>query len=151
MVKFAHGTLQQLGYDYIDRSINISARRFPSMDESNNCHVEPLHKPLDQERVSSAKAVYLAIWGMGCPTCANRVRNGLLSLPGVLTAEVELEQALAAAAYDPESVTVNDLLQAVSAAGNDGRHDYQAKLIQEIPVNQAAHLLSRRNRPLSAI
>jgi copper chaperone CopZ len=113
------------------------------MSLSNNCHVEPLKKSLDQETLSSAKAVYLAIWGMGCPTCATRVRNGLLSLQGVLAAEVNLEQGLAVTAYDPEIVTVNDLLQAVSAAGNDGRHNYLAELIQEIPVNQAAHLLSR--------
>jgi copper chaperone CopZ len=112
------------------------------MSLSNNCHVEPLNKSLDQETLSSAKAVYLAIWGMGCPTCATRVRNGLLSLPGVLAAEVNLEQGLAATAYDPESVTVNDLLQVVSAAGNDGRHEYKAELLQDIPIKQAAHFLS---------
>jgi copper chaperone CopZ len=68
-----------------------------------------------------------------------RVRNGLLGLEGVFAAEVELDQGLAAAAYDPEQVTAEDLIQAVTRAGNDGRHNYFAQLIRRVPVRQALH------------
>jgi copper chaperone CopZ len=44
---------------------------------------------------------YMADYGIGCPRCAMRIRNGLLSLDGVLLAEVNLENRFAAAAIDP--------------------------------------------------
>ncbi len=47
------------------------------MSEHENCHVEPLDKPLDETALAKATAAYLAVWGMGCPRCALRVRNGL--------------------------------------------------------------------------
>ena len=107
------------------------------MSEKENCHVDPVEKPLDKDALSSAMAAYLAVSGMGCPNCAARVRNGLLSLEGVWLAEVQLEQGIAAAAYDPQRTTVEDLLGAVTQSGNDGRHHYYANLIKELPAAQA--------------
>lgn len=107
------------------------------MNEKDNCHVDPLEKPLDQEALSSAMAAYLAVSGMGCSNCAARVRNGLLNLEGVLLAEIHLEHGIAATAFDPNRVTVEDLIQAVSQSGNDGRHHYVAQLIEELPAQQA--------------
>lgn len=106
------------------------------MSEKENCHVDPVEKPLDTDALSSAMAAYLAVSGMGCPNCAARVRNGLLRLEGVLIAEVQLEQGIAAAAYDPQRVTVEDLTRAVTQSGNDGRHNYYANLIKEVPAAQ---------------
>lgn len=110
------------------------------MTEKDNCHVEPIEKPLDQDALSSAMAAYLAVSGMGCSNCAARVRNGLLSLEGVLLAEIHLEQGVAATAFDPQRVTVEDLIQAVTQSGNDGRHHYLAQLIEELPAEQALRL-----------
>ena len=107
------------------------------MSEHENCHVDPLEKPIDRQSIESAMAVYLQVGGMGCPNCAMRVRNGLLGLEGVFAAEVELSQGLAAAAFDPERVTSEDLIQAVANAGNDGRHHYMARLIKQMPAAQA--------------
>ncbi len=109
-------------------------RRDPMIDQDENCHVDPLDKPLDQKNLDSAAAAYLAVSGMGCTNCAMRVRNGLLGLEGVLVAYVELESQLAAAAYDPQRVTPEDLVQAVANAGNDGRHHYRAQFIRQVPV-----------------
>ncbi len=80
---------------------------------------------------------YLAVSGMGCPNWAARVRNCLLSLEGVLLAEVQLEQGIAAAAFDPQRVTVEDLMRVVTQSGKDGRHHYLAQLIEEMPAEQA--------------
>ena len=35
--------------------------------ENDNCHVEPLDKPLDEAALATAMAAYLAVGGMGCP------------------------------------------------------------------------------------
>lgn len=99
------------------------------MNEHENCHVEPVEKPLDRAALATAIIAYLAIRGMGCPRCAMRVRNGLLSLDGVLLADVFLENGMAAVAYNPEQVFPNDLVRAVAAAGNDSRHYYQAQVM----------------------
>jgi copper chaperone CopZ len=107
------------------------------MSEHDNCHVDPVEKTLDRQAIESAMAAYLQVGGMGCPNCAMRVRNGLLGLEGVFAAEVELGQGLAAAAYDPEQVSADDLLRAVAQAGNDGQHHYFAQLIKEVPARQA--------------
>ncbi|MFQ5859908.1 MAG: heavy-metal-associated domain-containing protein [Anaerolineae bacterium] len=105
--------------------------------EHDNCHVEPVEKPEDEAALTTAMAAYLAVRGMGCPRCALRVRNGLLSLEGVLLADVSLERGLAAAAYDPEQVGPDDLVNAVAGAGNDGRHHYWADVLTVIPATDA--------------
>lgn len=121
--------------------------------EHDKCHVEPLEKPLDEARLATAMAAYLAVRGMGCPRCALRVRNGLLRLEGVLLADVfpsassrqALEQGLAAAAYDPQRVNLDDLVNAVAGAGNpstgsghrDGRHRYWAEVLTVMPATHA--------------
>lgn len=107
------------------------------MNEQHNCNVEPLEKPLDEGALSKSMVAYLSVAGMGCQRCAMRVRNGLLALDGVLLVEVQLERGIAAAAYDQDKVNTNDLLWAVAAAGNDGRHNYSARLINQIPAEIA--------------
>ncbi|MCQ3973435.1 MAG: hypothetical protein DPW09_08330 [Anaerolineae bacterium] len=110
------------------------------MSEHENCYIEPLEKPLDPAALSPAMAAYLAVRGMGCPRCAMRVRNGLVSLVDVLFAEVLLEQGLAVVAYNPERVTTDDLVEAVAAAGGDGRHKYRARVVGQAPAAQALGL-----------
>lgn len=110
------------------------------MSEQHNCHVDPIEKPLDKEALKTAMAAYLGVSGMGCQNCAARVRNGLVGLEGVLLSDVFLERNVAVAAYDPELVSVEDLLTAVTAAGNDGRHNYAAQLLKEVPALDAVIL-----------
>jgi copper chaperone len=107
------------------------------MDEHENCHVEPVEKPVDEAALETAMAAYLTVGGMGCPRCAMRVRNGLLALPGVLLAEVFLDKGLAAAAYDPAQVSPEDLVRAVDGAGNDGRHHYWAEVMRVVSAADA--------------
>ena len=106
------------------------------MSEHEQCHVEPIEKPVDRAALSKAMTAYLAVWGMGCPRCAMRVRNALLRLDGVLVADVFLEEGIAAVAYDPEHVTAKDLVVAVASAGNDGRHRYGAKVVEQVPARE---------------
>ncbi len=111
-------------------------RRY-GMEGHNGCHVEPIEKPFREEDLEGAEVAYLRVLGMGCPRCATRVRNGLLSQQGVKLADVFLEHGVAAVAFDPAAVSVEDLEAAVASAGNDSRHHYEASLLARKPVAEA--------------
>ena len=96
---------------------------------SENCHVEPIQKTALDHVIQNANRILLSISGMGCPNCATRVRNGLLLLDGVHDAEVMLNMHMAEVYFDEKKVSVEKLVQAVAGAGNDGRHNYLAKVI----------------------
>lgn len=97
------------------------------MDE--NCHVAPIQKTASDSQIRGADWVLLSIGGMGCPNCAARVRNGLLSLDGVYAADVYLNMAVAEVFYDGRKLSRDALKEAVQRAGNDGRHEYHAIVI----------------------
>ena len=97
------------------------------MDE--NCYVEPIQKNATAEERYKVEKALLTVWGMGCPNCAARVRNSLLSQNGVVNAYVEHITGMAGVAFNPELASVEMLLSAVASAGNDGRHKYGARLL----------------------
>lgn len=99
------------------------------MDE--NCYVEPIYKDtVSADVLRNADSALLAVWGMGCPNCATRVRNSLLSVEGVFGVAVYLNMALAEVRYDSRRVSPVTLVNAVSRAGYDDRHEYRAQLIE---------------------
>ncbi len=93
------------------------------------CHVEPIQKEINVADQNAAQMVILAVWGLGCENCANRVRNSLLRLDGVVSADIGLAHGLALVDYVPSKTNLNDILLAVAAAGNDGRHHYRAEVM----------------------
>lgn len=93
----------------------------------DNCHVEPVQKIVTDIERNKVETALLAVWGMGCPNCANRVRNSLLSLNGVIHVYVTHEYGFAEVAYNPDLASVELLVGAVAQAGGDGRHEYGAK------------------------
>ncbi len=97
------------------------------MDE--NCYVEPIYKTTSLDQFRNAEVATLAVSGMGCENCATRVRNSLLNLEGVHGVDVFLNMALAEVRYDSKKLSPDVLVNAVSSAGNDGRHNYRAELI----------------------
>ena len=94
-----------------------------------NCHVEPIKKEASADEFENAETILLAVTGMGCINCANRVRNSLLSQNGVVDAYVDHITGMAGVAFNPELTSVEMLLSAVVSAGNDGRHKYGARLL----------------------
>ncbi len=66
---------------------------------------------------------------MGCPDCATRIRNSLIRLDGVLEAYVYQNLQLAEVVFDPGSASPIDFVHAVSSAGDDDQHAYQARVI----------------------
>src|SRR4051812_28399010 len=70
-----------------------------------------------------AAEVNLAIGGMTCASCANRVERALKKQHGVAAAAVNLAAERATVLVDPRQVTAADLVEAVVKAG------YQAEPI----------------------
>ena len=96
----------------------------------DNCYVEPIYKDTaSEDEIQNADSALLAVWGIGCPNCATRVRNSLLSVEGVIGVDVYLNMAMAEVRYDGRKVSSEELVNAVSRAGNDGRHEYRAQLV----------------------
>ncbi len=96
------------------------------LNQEGHCHVEPITKSATEEELTRASNVMLAVLGMGCVNCANRVRNSIVSLNGVVSAKVDHGRGLADVSYDPELTTIDELVRAVARAGGDGRHEYRA-------------------------
>ncbi len=94
-----------------------------------DCHVDPIEKEVDLAALQEAAVAILRVSGMGCPTCATRVRNGLFAQSGVLGVQIRLHEGLAEVAFDPSQVGIERLERAVALAGNDGRHEYRATLV----------------------
>jgi len=98
------------------------------MDE--NCYVEPIYKGVvSADQLQKADTATLVVWGMGCANCVTRVRNSLLLLDGVYGVDVYLNMAVAEVSYNQEKISAHQLVETVSAAGNDGRHQYRAELV----------------------
>lgn len=99
------------------------------MEHPGNCHVDPIQKAVDRETLDRAETAVLEVIGMGCQTCATRVRNSLLSRPGVVQAQIDLHAGLALVHYDARQIEPQDLLQAVAVAGGNSHHVYMASLL----------------------
>lgn len=95
-----------------------------------NCYVAPvLRIPTTEER-QNTQITLLAVTGMGCPSCAMRVRNSLIALNGVVDAYVDHIAGVARVVFNPDLVKIEMLIGATASAGNDGRHKYSAQLLR---------------------
>lgn len=98
---------------------------------NDNCHVDPIHKTATGEERKSVQRILLAVRGMGCPNCATRVHNSLVTLNGVINTYVDHITGTAEVEFNPQMVAIPALVSAVAKAGNDGRHEYSAALLVE--------------------
>jgi len=65
------------------------------------------------------RRITFKIIGMHCATCSLTVQRALLSVPGVLAADVSLAADEAVVVVDPSRVRYIDLVKAVERAGYD--------------------------------
>jgi copper chaperone CopZ len=97
--------------------------------QHENCQVIPLDKPASPQQLAEAETAFFLVSGMGCPTCAMRVHNGLLQIEGVVAADVILNRHLAKVWYDPQVLQPEVLAARLPAVTADGRHHYTAHLL----------------------
>ncbi len=95
----------------------------------DKCYVEPIQKVTTADEQKNVELALLAVSGMGCSNCANRVRNSLLTLYGVVEVYVDHTAGIAQVSFNPSMETIDSLISAVTRAGGDGRHAYGARLI----------------------
>lgn len=95
-----------------------------------HCQVRAIEKPVDRAALHSSAVAVLHVSGMGCGNCAHRVRNGLLSLQGVLAARVDLADGLVRVNFTSASTDLQQVLEAVADAGNGSHHQYRASLVE---------------------
>jgi len=101
-------------------------------ETSRRCYVEPIEKTVDPAVLESAQVSTLALTGLGCPNCARRVQNSLLSLSGVHQVEVNWENKRARIYWDPEAVERIRLLRAVWLAAAGTHHHYRGFFVDEL-------------------
>ena len=95
----------------------------------DHCQVTPNQKISSAEENAKTLQAYLAISGLNCPNCANRVRNALISSLGVTDALVDHIDGLAEVSYNPDLIRPTNFMEIVSRAGSDGIHRYSAEVI----------------------
>lgn len=96
------------------------------MQHVTDCRVDPVASRASRESKQKARIQYLALAGMGCPNCANRVRNALLGVHGVVDVEVDLPAGLVTVWYRAGDVSLSDMVVAVAQAGQGTHHRYLA-------------------------
>ena len=106
---------------------------------SESCRVDPIEKTASAEELQSLERSLFSVEGMGCPNCAARVRNSLLSLHGVVEANILLELEIADVAFNPSLAGVPALIEAVMWAGGDGQHTYRAQVVNGPGVDIGYH------------
>lgn len=94
------------------------------MQHMTDCHVDPVPHTADAHELEGADKVDLAIAGMGCVNCGNRIRNALLSHPGVLEVAVDVTSALARVWYLPGEVRLQEILAVIRVVGEATHHRY---------------------------
>jgi copper chaperone CopZ len=94
-----------------------------------HCHIEPVQKTTIPEEHQTIELALLVVTVMGCSNCETRVRNSLLSLYGVINAFVDHITGTAGVVFNPELASIDMLINAVASAGNDGQHEYSARLL----------------------
>jgi len=96
------------------------------MQHATDSRVDPARPRADPELLRAAAYVDLAVAGMDCPHCGNRVRNALLGLAGVVDAEVDVTAGLAHVWFVAEHIRIEDMLAVVVEAGEATHHRYLA-------------------------
>lgn len=100
--------------------------------------------------MADTKTLNLAVTGMSCKHCQAHVKEALEKVPGVASAEVDLEGAKACVKAD-DSVTVDALVKAVEAAGY-GASPLEGKTVT-LPVKgmMCGHCQARVKKALEGV
>ncbi len=91
--------------------------------------VEPVEKAICADEQAQAQMARLLIIGLVCPNCAARVRNALLRLEGVVSADVDWTSGLAFIDFVPGAIDPHSMMRAVYKAGAEAGDCFRAAVI----------------------
>lgn len=83
---------------------------------------------LEGEQKRFLRRTTLAVEGMHCTSCSLAIEKALNSLEGVVTAQASVLQHSAEATYDPRTVTVAEVMKAITDCG------FQAKVVEDVQL-----------------
>lgn len=95
----------------------------------DTCQVDPIQKTPTAEEQQVLTTALLAVWGLDCPNCVVRVRNGLLARYGVVDVDIAFELGTAEVLFNPNLTNIPALISTVGQAGGDWEHQYFAVLL----------------------
>lgn len=78
---------------------------------------EALEMTREKSGGQGGKTVSFKVEGMSCAACASRVEKGLAKMPGVSQAAVNFALERATVTYDPQQVSVQELVQTIEKLG----------------------------------
>lgn len=84
---------------------------------------------IEPSRFDHATKTVIGISGMMCTICRQRVEESLASKDGVVSAVVDLPMRRAYIAYEPEEVTLENLVDGVTSAGLRYRMPFRAQIL----------------------
>lgn len=84
--------------------------------DDKNCKME--HASTSTALPADGKHVKLAVAGMSCGACADKVRTALIGVQGVKGAVVDATTGVAEVAYDEKATNTDKLLAAVASTGS---------------------------------
>jgi Cu+-exporting ATPase len=101
------------------------------------------YDPVIETEEQEAREVIMRILGMTCSACSATVEKSLKSLPGVITASVNIATNKARVSYNPKLVSILDLRQAVTDVG------YEVDSEEEVDRTVEEMAEGRRNMIIS--
>ncbi|MGK7312495.1 MAG: heavy-metal-associated domain-containing protein [Candidatus Longimicrobiales bacterium M2_2A_002] len=110
-------------------------------ERTHGCNVprlEPDEAPADE---SLRGGLRLAINGMGCVNCANRIHNALITLDGVGQVFIDHRTGQGAVYYNPDRLSTDEIVGRIAFAGGASGHRYQAEVVAG-PLHPLPHQLN---------
>jgi P-type Cu+ transporter len=99
-------------------SVNLATEKATVVYDPEKVTMEKMASAIDQAGYGVIlNQVTIAVGGMTCSSCVLSVEESLLSLPGVLTASVNLATEKVTVRYDPQQVRLQQIKQAIKDAG----------------------------------
>jgi periplasmic mercuric ion binding protein len=83
------------------------------------------------EQAATASQVDIKVPTIQCQSCVKNVKTALQKLEGVKTASVDLKTKVAQVSFDPASLTLADLENAIAKAGYDANDTKRDSLAYE--------------------
>jgi copper chaperone CopZ len=83
--------------------------------------LDPLEKNLPPEERQALSFAQFYVLGMGCSDCASLIRNSLIALPEVVSAEVDYVRWWAEVVFNPDLTGIPLLIEAINQAGGESK------------------------------
>ncbi|CAN5548030.1 heavy metal translocating P-type ATPase [soil metagenome] len=135
-----------------DVSVNLATERASVSYDPAQASESDLHEAIESAGYNVREdEITLDIEGMFCASCVKRVERKLERVPGVSSSPVNLATEQAVVRYNPAVTSVQQLLEAVSAAGYSATfHDTDASAKSSADSTEQRHVAEMRDYKIKA-